>query len=144
MAYDWYWRKLKCSMRDFTVKKCIMKIREIRKIDEGLENDALLYEKIMIFLRCPTVYLQSSEDREMWYFNLSALKLLIDLHFNEIQGKSVDPPFLDQPPPFRFLSPFFKNFWPTFSVNFGKFHPSFRKREVRSYERAMGYIVWTS
>ena len=28
---------------------------------------------------------------------MNALKLLIGLHFNETQGKSINPPFLDQP-----------------------------------------------
>ena len=44
------------------------------------------------------------------------------------------PPFLDQPPPFSFLPPFYRNFLPLpLSVNFGKVQPPFRKGGGPSY-----------
>ena len=55
---------------------------------------------------------------------MNAPQLFIGLYFNDINEKSIKPPFLDQPSPFSFLSAFYWNFRKhPLSVNFGKLQP---------------------
>ena len=64
-----------------------------------------------------------ARPRRIWYDNLkNASKLHICLHFNEIQGKYIEPPFLDKSLPLSI-----EIFETPLSVNFGKLDPPFRK-----------------
>ena len=71
---------------------------------------------------------------------LNALKLLLDLHFDEIPEKSINLLSLNQPL-FQLSTPFLQKFLtPPLSVNFGKFKPHLGRGDL-SYEVSTAYRV---